>query len=67
MIGIHGGEERTEEEYRLLLGKAGFTLTRVAPTESAVSVVEAVPGGRKHHHETITKISKLTKFREGQP
>ena len=28
---------------RHLLGKAGFRLTRVVPTESAVSVVEAVP------------------------
>jgi O-methyltransferase domain len=37
-----GGQERTEEEYRLLLGKAGFRLTRVVPTESAVSVVEGV-------------------------
>lgn len=37
-----GGQERTDEEYRALLGKAGFRLTRVVPTESAVSVVEAV-------------------------
>jgi len=37
-----GGQERTAEEYRTLLDKAGFRLTRVVPTESAVSVVEAV-------------------------
>jgi len=37
-----GGQERTEEEYRTLLDKAGLRLTRVVPTESAVSVVEAV-------------------------
>lgn len=37
-----GGQERTEPEYRELLGKAGFRLTRVVPTQSAVSVVEAV-------------------------
>ncbi|HXY76752.1 MAG TPA: methyltransferase [Steroidobacteraceae bacterium] len=37
-----GGQERTEEEYRELLGKAGFRQTRVVPTESAVSVVEGV-------------------------
>ena len=37
-----GGQERTEEEYGTLLSKAGFRLTRVVPTESAVSVVEAV-------------------------
>jgi hypothetical protein len=36
-----GGQERTEEEYRTLLDKAGFRLTRIVPTESAVSVVEA--------------------------
>jgi hypothetical protein len=37
-----GGQERTEPEYRDLLGKAGLRLTRVIPTDSAVSVVEAV-------------------------
>jgi hypothetical protein len=36
-----GGRERTEEEYRELLAKAGFRLTRVVPTESAVSIIEA--------------------------
>jgi len=36
-----GGRERTEQEYGTLLGKAGLRLTRVVPTESAVSVVEA--------------------------
>jgi hypothetical protein len=38
-----GGQERTEPEYRALLDKAGFQLTRVVPTASAASVVEAVP------------------------
>jgi len=38
-----GGQERTEPEYRALLGKAGFRLTKTVPTRSAVSVVEAVP------------------------
>ena len=37
-----GGQERTESEYRTLLDKAGFRLTRLVPTETAVSVVEAV-------------------------
>lgn len=36
-----GGQERTEEEYGALLAKAGFRLTRVVPTASPVSVVEA--------------------------
>jgi hypothetical protein len=37
-----GGQERTEQEYRALLDQAKFRLHRVVPTESAVSVVEAV-------------------------
>lgn len=36
-----GGQERTEREYGELLAKAGLRLTRVVPTESPVSVVEA--------------------------
>jgi hypothetical protein len=36
-----GGQERTEKEYAALLEKAGFRLTRVVPTASPVSVVEA--------------------------
>ena len=43
MLVLPGGEERTPDEYRDLLGKAGFRLERIVPTESAVSVVEAVP------------------------
>jgi len=38
-----GGQERTEPEYGALLGRAGFRLTRVVPTSTAASVVEAVP------------------------
>jgi hypothetical protein len=36
-----GGRERTEHEYGKLLEKAGFRLTRVVPTESAASIIEA--------------------------
>jgi O-methyltransferase domain/Dimerisation domain len=36
-----GGQERTEQEYGNLLRKAGLRLTRVVPTASPVSVVEA--------------------------
>ena len=43
MLVIPGGQERTAEEYRALLARAGFRLERVVPTASAVSVVEAVP------------------------
>ena len=42
MLVLPGGQERTEAEYGLLLSKANFHLTRVVPTDSAVSVVEAV-------------------------
>jgi hypothetical protein len=38
-----GGQERTEQEYADLLGKARFRLARVVPTASPVSVVEALP------------------------
>lgn len=44
MLALPGGEERTEEDYDELLGKAGFRLDRVVPTESPVSVVEASLG-----------------------
>jgi hypothetical protein len=43
MLAFAGGEERTEEEYATLFAKAGFKLTRVVPTQSAVSVIEAQP------------------------
>ena len=42
MLTVPGGQERTEKEYRILLGKAGFHLTQVVPTNSAVSIVEAI-------------------------
>jgi O-methyltransferase domain/Dimerisation domain len=42
MLAVTGGQERTELEYRALLDKAGFRLTQVVPTNSAVSVVEAL-------------------------
>jgi hypothetical protein len=43
MLITPGGEERTEAQYAALLDKAGFRLTRVVPTASLVSVVEAAP------------------------
>jgi hypothetical protein len=43
MLVMAGGQERTGQEYDTLLGKAGFRLERVVPTESAVSVLEAMP------------------------
>jgi hypothetical protein len=42
MMLVPGGEERTLSEYAELLEPNGFRVTRVVPTASAVSVVEAV-------------------------
>jgi O-methyltransferase domain/Dimerisation domain len=41
MLVMTGGRERTEEEFRNLLAAAGFTLTRIIPTRSPFSVIEA--------------------------
>ena len=41
MLAVPGGRERTADEYRALLAKAGLRLTRVIPTASPVSVIEA--------------------------
>ena len=43
MLVMPGGKERTEAEFRALFERAGFTLTRVVPTSSPLSVVEARP------------------------
>ncbi len=37
------GQERTGEEYRILLEAAGFEISRIIPTDSEVSVIETVP------------------------
>jgi SAM-dependent methyltransferase len=42
MMTLTGGMERTAEEFRGLLARAGLRLTRVIPTTSPVSIVEAV-------------------------
>lgn len=41
MLTCPGGEERTADEYRTLLASAGLSMTRVVPTASDVSIVEA--------------------------
>jgi hypothetical protein len=43
MLVVPGGQERTEEEYRTLFGRAGFRLSRIVPTQAEVSVIEGVP------------------------
>ncbi len=42
MLVLVGGLERTEAEYAALLSKAGFRLRTIVPTNSTVSIVEAV-------------------------
>ena len=41
MLAMPGGRERTEEEFRALFAHAGFELTRIVPTQSPLSVIEA--------------------------
>ncbi len=43
MLAITGGQERTVDEYRRLLGNSGFTLTNVIGTTVVDSLIEAVP------------------------
>ena len=42
MLLIPGGRERTADEFEALFARAGFDLTRIVPTASALSVIEAV-------------------------
>ena len=42
MLASPGGLERTAEEYRELLAAAGLRLTRIIPTKSPFSIIEAV-------------------------
>jgi hypothetical protein len=41
MLLLPGGRERTEGEFRALFARAGFELTRIVPTQSPLSVIEA--------------------------
>ncbi len=43
MLVIPGGKERTREEYEALFAQSGFELTRVVPSKSDISVIEAAP------------------------
>ena len=43
MLVLAGGCERTEAEFRRLLGSAGLQLARIIPTDVPRSIVEAVP------------------------
>lgn len=43
MLLLPGGRERTAEEYATLFERAGFTVTRIVPNASPLSVIEARP------------------------
>jgi SAM-dependent methyltransferase len=43
MLTMTGGRERTESEYAALLEKTGFKLKRIIPTDTFLSIIEAVP------------------------
>jgi hypothetical protein len=42
MMAVFEGKERTEAELRALLTEAGLTVSRVLPTPTALTIVEAV-------------------------
>jgi O-methyltransferase domain/Dimerisation domain len=42
MLALPGGRERTADEFKTLFARSGFELTKVVPTKSPLSVVEAV-------------------------
>jgi len=41
MLVMPGGRERTADEFRALFQRAGFTVTKIVPTKSPLSVIEA--------------------------
>ncbi len=43
MLVVLGGQERTAQDYGTLLARAGLRLTAVRPTQTPVSLLEAVP------------------------
>ena len=44
MMVLPGGKERTADEYRALLEASGFTLSRIVPTNTDVSIIEGRKG-----------------------
>jgi hypothetical protein len=43
MLVHYGALERTEAEYRVLLEASGFTLARIIPTQTPLSIIEGIP------------------------
>jgi hypothetical protein len=50
MMALTGGAERTAREFVSLLARAGLTMTRVLPTTTSASIVEA------HAAQTVPKF-----------
>ena len=42
VLEVGGGRERTEGEFRDLFESSGFTLSRAAPTQESISVIEGI-------------------------
>ena len=42
MLLLPGGRERTADEFKMLFDRSGFELTKIIPTKSPLSVVEAI-------------------------
>lgn len=42
MMVVHDGKERTQEEFKDILSRGGFSVSRILPTPSLMSVIEAV-------------------------
>jgi hypothetical protein len=45
MLMLPGGRERSADEFKALFARSGFEMTRITPTRSPVSVIEAVRRG----------------------
>ncbi len=56
MLTLSGGRERSERQYRALLGAAGFELTSVTHTLSPLSVIEAAPRCPDHDTDSEKQI-----------
>jgi len=41
MLVMPGGRERTADEFRALFQRAGLTVTKIVPTKSPLSLIEA--------------------------
>ncbi len=59
MIMTPGAKERTAQEYRQLFAKSGFEVTRIIPTKSPMSIIEANRVGAIRACEAAEGISPL--------